>query len=282
MGNQGVAMTTHPTVLSRNNVRLGGTVGRPAMVFAHGFGCDQNMWRFIEPAFAGSHRTVLFDYVGCGQSDLAAFNATRYATLHGYARDLLDVCEALDLQQAVLVAHSVSAMIGLLASIEQPSRFSRLVMVAPSPHYLNDPPYIGGLERQDVEGLLSLMDHNYVGWASYLAPVVMGNAERPELAGELETSFCSTDPVAARAFAHATFFADNRADLARATVPSLILQVREDAIAPLCVGRYMHDRMPGSDLVVLDATGHCPHMSHPEPTIRAIQDWLERTDGVAR
>jgi sigma-B regulation protein RsbQ len=274
-------MSARDAILRRNNVRVSGNASGPAMIFAHGFGCDQNMWRFIVPAFTDTHRIVLFDYVGCGQSDLNAFQLDRYRTLGGYAQDLLEVCDALTLEHAILVAHSVSAMIGLLASNAQPSRFSSVIMVAPSPRYINDPPYVGGLERSDVEGLLSLMDHNYIGWASNLAPVVMANADRPELASELEQSFCSTDPVAAQAFARATFFADNRADLPEARVPSLILQVRDDAVAPLAVGAYMHEHLPGSELVVLEATGHCPHMSHPEPTIRAIAAFLARQHGTA-
>lgn len=275
-------MTSHERILARNNVRVSGKDSRPPIVFAHGFGCDQNMWRFITPAFTESHRIVLFDYVGCGRSDLAAFSTGRYGGLEGYADDLLDVCDAVGLEQATLVAHSVSAMIGLIAAIRRPQVFSQLVMVAPSPRYINDPPYVGGFDSPDIDGLLSLMDHNYIGWASYLAPAVMGNPDRPELTKELEESFCSTDPFAGKAFARATFFGDNRADLARASVPSLILQVRQDSIAPMEVGHYMHDKMPLSRLTVLDATGHCPHMSHPELTIRAIRDFMERTDGPAR
>lgn len=269
-------MPLRDSILLRNNVRVGGTDGKPTMVFAHGFGCDQNMWRYVAPAFADTHRLVLFDYVGCGQSDLGAFDGARYATLDGYAQDLLEVCEALDVRQAVLVGHSVSAMIGLLAAIRQPSRFSRLVMIGPSPRYINDPPYVGGFERDDVENLLSLMDHNYIGWAAALAPMVIGDPDRPDVTAELERSFCSTDPQAARTFARATFFADNRADLPRAPVPSLILQVRDDALAPMAVGRYLADHMPLSELVVLEATGHCPHMSHPQLTIDAIRNDLER------
>jgi sigma-B regulation protein RsbQ len=268
-------MSARDDILRRNNVRVSGNERGPAMIFAHGFGCDQNMWRFIVPAFAATHRIVLFDYVGCGQSDLNAFQPDRYGKLDGYAQDLLEVCDALALEHAILVAHSVSAMIGLLASIQQPSRFSTLIMVAPSPRYINDPPYVGGLERTDVEGLLSLMDHNYIGWASMLAPMVMSNPDQPDLARELEQSFCSTDPVAAKTFANATFFADNRADLPHVSVPTLILQVKDDAIAPVDVGRYMHARMLGSTLTVIDATGHCPHMSHPELTIGAMRKFLE-------
>jgi sigma-B regulation protein RsbQ len=270
-------MPLRESILLRNNVHVGGAdASKPAMVFAHGFGCDQNMWRFVAPAFADTHRIVLFDYVGCGRSDLAAFDPARYGTLDGYAQDLLEVCEALDLQQSILVGHSVSAMVGLLASIRQPARFARLVMVAPSPRYVDDPPYVGGFQHDDVENLLSLMDHNYIGWASALAPMVVGDPQRSELSAELEQSFCSTDPQAARTFARTTFFADNRADLARATVPSLIVQVRDDALAPMAVGRYLADHMPGSELAILDATGHCPHMSHPQLTIDAMKQYLER------
>ena len=267
-------MSFNDAVLGRNNVHVTGIADGPTIVFAHGFGCDQNMWRFVVPAYEGTHRVVLFDYVGCGKSDAAAFSAARYASLDGYARDLLEVCEAADVHDAVFVGHSVSGMIGLLAAIKQPSRFSRLVMIAPSPCYTNDPPYIGGFERRDLEELLSLMDHNYIGWASHLAPVVMGNPDRPELAGELQESFCSTDPVATKAFARATFFADNRSDLPQAPVPSLIVQVREDAIAPGAVGSYMHRHLPRSTLSVVDATGHCPHMSHPELTLAAMHDFI--------
>ncbi|MCM5680384.1 alpha/beta hydrolase [Schlegelella sp. S2-27] len=274
-------MQPRESILLRNNVRIAGAGDKPTMVFAHGFGCDQNMWRFVAPAFADTHRVVLFDYVGCGQSDLRAFDAARYSSLEGYALDLLDVCEALELQQAILVGHSVSAMIGLLAAIRQPSRFASLVMVAPSPCFINDPCYVGGFERGDIESLLSLMDHNYIGWASYLAPVVMGNPGRPDLGAELEQSFCSTDPLAAQTFARATFFADNRADLARAPVPSLILQVRDDALAPMAVGRYLLEHMPGSELAVLEATGHCPHMSHPQLTIDAMKQYLARGGRVS-
>jgi sigma-B regulation protein RsbQ len=269
-------MTITEAIIRRNNVTVGGRTHGPVMLFAHGFGCDQNMWRFVAPAFASTHRLVLFDYVGCGHSDMNAFSPTRYASLDGYARDVLEICAALDLHDVVFVGHSVSAMIGLLAGLREPARFSRHVMIAPSPRYINDASYVGGFERKDIEDLLSLMDHNYIGWASFLAPVVMANTDRPELVDELQTSFCSTDPIAARAFARATFYADNRGDLARAEVPSLIIQVRDDAIAPMAVGEYMHAHLPKSEMVVIDATGHCPHMSHPDLTLAAMQTFVER------
>lgn len=263
-------------VIRRNNVKVTGRGTQP-MLFAHGFGCDQNMWRLLTPAFEDGYRIVLFDYVGSGQSDLGAYDARRYATLDGYATDLLDICEALDLRSVILVGHSVSSIIGILAANREPSRFAHLILVGPSPRYINDPPdYVGGFERQDIDGLLEMMDRNYVGWANFLGPAIMKNPDRPELASELTESFCSTDPVIARRFAEATFFADNREDLARVRVPALILQCSDDMIAPLEVGEYTHRQVPGSTLHVMAATGHCPHMSHPAETIRAMQEYLER------
>jgi sigma-B regulation protein RsbQ len=260
-------------ILTRNNVHVLGKGTQP-MVFAHGFGCDQNMWRFLVPAFENDYRLVLFDYVGSGRSDLSAYDAERYSTLDGYAQDVLDVCVALDLRDVIFVGHSVSSMIGVLAAKREPERFSRLIMVGPSPRYLNDVDYVGGFERADIEGLLELMDKNYIGWASFLAPMIMKNPDRPELGQELQESFCSTDPVIARRFAEATFFADNRADLADVPVPSLILQCSEDAIAPSDVGRYLARTLPASTLRMMKATGHCPHVSHPEETILAMQEYL--------
>jgi len=263
-------------VLARNNVTVRGT-GARTMIFAHGFGCDQHMWRFVSPAFEQDYRVVLFDYVGCGQSDLASFDAQRYGSLGGYAQDVLEVCAALDVRDAIFVGHSVSSMIGVLAAAQQPSRLSHLLMIGPSPRYLDDPPeYTGGFSREDIDELLSVMDHNYIGWARTLAPVVMGNPDRPELSRELEHSFCSTDPKVARTFATATFLADNRADLASVSVPTLILQVSDDAIAPVSVGRYMHERIATSTLTILDAEGHCPHLSHADVTIGAMRAFLER------
>lgn len=249
--------------------------GAQPILFAHGFGCDQNVWRFITAAFEDDYKIVLFDYVGSGKSDLRAYNTERYSHLNGYAQDVLDICTALDLTDVIFVGHSVSSVIGLLASIQSPHRFSQLILVGPSPCYLNHlPHYRGGFDRQDLEDLLDLMDKNYIGWASFLAPVIMQNSERPELTQELETSFCSTDPVIMRQFAEVTFFSDNRHDLPQVTVPSLILQCAEDAIAPLEVGQYLHQHLRGSTLEAMQATGHCPHMSHPEETIRLMQKYL--------
>jgi sigma-B regulation protein RsbQ len=264
-------------VLARNNVRIIGRGTQP-MLFAHGFGCDQNMWRYVTPAFEDDYRIILFDYVGAGKSELSAYDPERYSTLDGYARDVLDICHALDLHDIVFVGHSVSSMIGILAANEEPDRFARLILIGPSARYINDPPdYVGGFEQADIEGLLETMDKNYIGWANYLAPAIMKNPDRPELGEELTESFCSTDPDIARRFAEATFFADNRSDLAHVRVPSLIIQCSDDIIAPLEVGNYLHRELADSTLRVAKATGHCPHMSAPEETIALIKDYLAET-----
>ncbi len=262
-------------ILERNNVKILGDHGS-VVLYAHGFGCSQDMWKLVTPAFASTHRQVLLDYVGSGGSDRAAFDPTRYADLKGYARDVIEVCEALGLKDGVtFVGHSVSCSIGLLASIERPTLFDRLVLLGPSPCFLNDPPgYLGGFEREDLEGLLALMDQNYMGWAQYLAPVVAGAAGEGAVASTLAESFCSTDPAVARVFAQATFFADNRADLPKVSRPSLLLQHRKDNLAPLGVGDYLHARLPRSTLRVLDVAGHCAHLSNPELVIDAMRDYF--------
>jgi sigma-B regulation protein RsbQ len=249
--------------------------GTQPIVFAHGFGCDQNMWRFITPAFEDDYKIVLFDYVGSGKSDLAAYDAKRYSNLDGYADDVLEICAALELTDVIYVGHSVSSVVGILAHIREPERFERLILIGPSPCYINDPPdYVGGFERSDITALLDVMEKNYMGWANYLAPVVMKNQEQPELTRELEASFCSTDPEIARRFAEATFFSDNRSDLAKVKIPALIMQCSEDSIAPLEVGEYLQRTLPQSTLRVMKATGHCPHMSHPDETIQIIKEYL--------
>ena len=261
-------------VLARNNVKVSGRGSQP-MLFAHGFGCDQNMWRFVAPEFEKDYRVVLFDYVGAGRSELSAYDAERYGTLGGYAQDVLDVIHALDLHDVIFVGHSVSSMIGVLAANREPERFARLVLIGPSPRYVNDlPHYVGGFEQADIEGLLETMDRNFIGWANFLAPAIMKNADRPELGAELTQSFCSTDPVIARRFAEATFFADNRADLQHVQVPALVLQCAEDMIAPEAVGEFVHDAMPGSTIRHMNAVGHCPHMSAPEETIACMREYL--------
>jgi sigma-B regulation protein RsbQ len=260
-------------VIERNNVRVSGEGTQP-MMFAHGFGCDQNMWRFVAPAFAKTHRLVLFDHVGAGRSDLSAWSKTKYASLQGYAQDVLEICHQLDLRDVIFVGHSVSAMIGVLAAVREPERFAKLVMVGPSPRYVDDEGYVGGFKRSDIEGLLESLDANYLGWSTTMAPVIMGNSDKPDLGRELADSFCRTDPGIARQFARVTFLSDNRADLRRLRVPSLILQCSEDVIAPLAVGEYLHRELPGSKLVVMKATGHCPNLSAPAETIAAIEAFL--------
>jgi len=259
--------------LERNNVKVFGKGTQPLM-FAHGFGCGQNMWRFMTPAFEENYRIILFDYVGSGKSDLKAYNPERYAALEGYARDVVEICDALDLKDVIFVGHSVSSMIGALASLKRPELFKNLIQIVPSPCYINEADYIGGFDRADIEGLLDMMDKNYIAWANFLAPVIMKNAERPELGQELEESFCSTDPFVARRFAAATFYSDNRADLSNITTPSLIIQLTDDAIAPVAVGEFLHKNIPNSALRLLEASGHCPHMSHPQETISIIKDYL--------
>ena len=265
--------TTTMSVSQRNNVRVFGKGAQP-MLFAHGFGCDQHMWRYITPAFENDYKIILFDYVGSGKSDLSAYNPQRYSSLQGYAQDVLEICRELKLQDVIFVGHSVSSMIGALAAIEAPEFFDRLVMVGPSPSYINDGPYIGGFERKDIEGLLETMEKNYIGWANFLAPQIMGHGDRPELGQELTESFCSTDPVIARQFAEATFYSDNREDLRKVKTPCLVLQCSEDIIAPVEVGQYLAGHLPNSVLRVMKATGHCPHMSEPEETIVLIREYL--------
>ncbi|CDN42343.1 alpha/beta fold hydrolase [Paenibacillus sp. P22] len=264
----------HQQTFVRNNVQVTGS-GTQHLIFAHGFGCGQNMWRFVAPAFEEQYKVVLFDFVGSGKSDIRAYNPVRYGNLDGYAQDVLDICEALETRDAILVGHSVGAMIGILASIRRPEYFERLILIGPSARYINDlPDYIGGFEREDLLALLDMMDKNDQGWASYLAPVIMGNPGRPQLSAELERSFCATDPKVARRFAEATFLSDYRGELGQVKVPSLILQCAEDVIAPLEAGAYITHHMPGGEFQLMDATGHCPHMSHPEETIRLIQAYL--------
>ncbi|HVG14224.1 MAG TPA: alpha/beta hydrolase [Chitinophagaceae bacterium] len=260
-------------VAARNNVKIFGSGTQP-MLFAHGFGCDQNMWRFVTRVFEEDYKIILFDYVGSGKSDISAYNAERYSTLQGYSRDLLEICEELSLRDVIFVGHSVSAMVGMLAAIEQPKYFSKLIMIGPSPCYINDGEYIGGFERKDIEGLLDMMDKNYIGWANFLGPSIVGNPDRPQLGEELTESFCSTDPVIARRFAEATFLSDNRTDLKYNKTNTLVLQCSDDMIAPLEVGDYLSKNLPYSVLRVMKATGHCPHISHPEEVIELMKEFL--------
>lgn len=260
-------------ILKRNNVKVFGQ-GDQTMVFAHGYGCDQNVWYDMIRAFTDDYRVVSFDYVGAGESDLSAYKKERYSNLEGYSQDILEIYEALGLKNTILVAHSVSSMIGLLAGIKRPDLFSHIIFLGPSPRYLNDVDYIGGFERDDLEELFEMMDNNYLGWSRAIAPSIMGNTDRPELAEKLTNSFCATDPEIAKQFARVTFLSDNREDLAKLTIPTLTLQCTNDIIAPVAVGTYMKEKMQNNTLVLLDATGHCPHMSAVQETISAIKNYL--------
>jgi sigma-B regulation protein RsbQ len=257
----------------RNNVLLTGHKDKPVMMLANGFGCDQNMWRLVAPALAEDFRVVLFDHVGSGQAEPSAWQPQRYASLDGYVDDILRICHELDLHDVVFVGHSVSAMMGVLAAIAEPERFRQLILLGPSPRYIDDAAYRGGFSESDIDELLESLESNYLGWSAAMAPVIMGNPDRPELGDELTNSFCRTDPEAARVFARTTFLSDNRADLARVTVPTLILQCSSDVIAPLEVGAYVHAQIPDSTLVTLAATGHCPHLSAPAATVAAIRSF---------
>ncbi len=248
--------------------------GKQALVFAHGFGCDQNMWRFVTPAFEDSYKIVLFDNVGAGKSDSTAYNKMKYETLQGYADDILEICEALELQKPVFIGHSVSSMIGVLAAIKAPDLFDKLIMIGPSPCYINSEDYVGGFTRDDIEELLESLDSNYLGWSTAITPVIMGNPDKPELTEELSNSFCRTNPEIAKLFARATFLSDNRADLKKLTTPSLILQCSDDMIAPVEVGEYVQQNIANSKMIQLAATGHCPNLSAPEETIAAIKSFL--------
>ena len=246
------------------------------MFFAHGFGCDQNMWRLLEPAYAKRYRTVLFDLVGSGASDLTAYDRGKYASLDGYAEDVVEVVAEFSRGPTLFVGHSVSAMIGMLADLKSPVRFTAQIMIGPSPCYINDHDYVGGFQRSDIEGLLDTLEGNYLGWASNMAPVIMGAPEQPELGVELTNSFCRTDPEIAKQFARATFLADNRAEVPRLTTPTLILQCSDDLIAPLAVGEYLHRTLPHSTLTVVDNIGHCPHLSAPGSSAAAIDAFLSQ------
>jgi sigma-B regulation protein RsbQ len=264
-------------ISKRNNIKILGLGTRP-MIMVHGFGCDQNMWRYVVPVFEEKYKIILLDLVGTGMSDLSAFDAIKYKTLHGYAEDIVEICDFLNLSDVILVGHSVSAMICTLAHLKRPNLFSGLIMVGPSPRYINDKDYIGGFEREDIEELIEMMDNNYLGWSAATAPAIMGNPENPALGEELTNSFCQTDPNIAKHFATATFFSDNRSDIPKISIPTLILQCSEDIIAPETVGLYLKEHIKNNKFVHLKAAGHCPHMSAPSETTGAMQDWLTETE----
>ncbi len=261
------------TALAKNNVRVQGT-GSQAMVFAHGFGCDQNMWRYVAPAFEDVFQVVLYDNVGAGGSDLSFYDPNKYATLDGYADDLIDICRELKLDGAVFVGHSVSAMIGVLASLKAPDLFDSLILVGPSPRYIDDDGYVGGFGEGQIEELLEFLGENPMAWLAAMAPAIMGNPDRPDLGDELTASFCRADPNIAKQFARTTFTSDNRADLPKVSAKTLILQCSDDIIAPNQVGDYVHAHIPGSRLIVLQATGHCPNLSAPAEVISVIKSFV--------
>jgi sigma-B regulation protein RsbQ len=261
------------TAVQRNNVKIRGN-GTQTLMFAHGYGCDQSMWRAMIPAFENDFKLILFDYVGAGDSDFSAFDRTHYSSLRGYAEDVLEIIEELKVGSVTFVGHSVSSMVGALAAIEKPSYFENLVMIGPSPSYINDGDYKGGFDRSDIEGLLDLLDSNHLGWSATMAPLIMGAEQSPELIGELEASFCRTDPLFAQHFARVTFLSDNRADLSKVTTKTLILQCEKDMIAPVHVGEYVHRCLPNSQFEMLRATGHCPHMSAPQEVIDQMRRFL--------
>lgn len=260
-------------VQTKLNAQISGK-GEKTMLFVHGYGCDQNMWRYITPAFENSYKIVLIDLIGSGKSDLSAYDFDKYRNLHAHAGDILDLIEELELKNVVLVGHSVSAMIGALASIQNPVVFDSIIMIGPSPRYIKDDSYNGGFSQEDIEELIDALDSNYLGWSSAITPVIMGNPDRPALAQELKNSFCRNNPEIAKHFARVTFFGDNRADLKKVTVPTLILQCSEDVIAPTHVGEYVKQQIKQSQLIQLKAKGHCPHLSEPEETIQSMKVFL--------
>jgi len=260
-------------IIARNNITILGNGTKP-MFFVHGYGCDQNMWRFITPQFKNEYKIILIDLVGSGKSDEHSYNFDKYSSLEGHVDDVIEICDALALKDICFVGHSVSAMIGLLAAIKRPSQFEKLIMIGPSPRYINDADYFGGFSQNDIEDLMETLDANYLGWSSAMAPVIMGNADRPELAAELEESFCQNNPKIARHFAKVTFLGDNRTDLKELTTNTLIIQSKIDAIASIKVGRFVHDNLSNSKLVIVDTSGHCPHLSAPHKTIDAMKEYL--------
>jgi len=262
-------------IIKRNNVTVHGE-GTQVMLMAHGYGCNQHMWRFITPAFSSKYKIVLFDHVGAGKSDISAYDYNKYASLQGYADDIIEICESLNLKNVILMGHSVAAMMGLLAVNKAPHLIDALIMVCPSPLYINDETYYGGFKEEDINELLESLDSNYLGWTSHITPVIMGNADKPELSEELANSFCQTDPEIAKHFANVTFLGDNRKDLPNLKTRTLILQCTSDVIAPESVGKYVHEQVQNSTIFLMEATGHCPHMSAPEETVELVTKFLAK------
>jgi sigma-B regulation protein RsbQ len=259
--------------IQRNNVTIKGK-GKQIMLFAHGFGCDQNMWRFITPAFEEDYKIILLDHVRAGNSDLSAYSTEKYSQLEGYAADIVNICEEMELKEVIFVGHSVSSIIGIIASLQLPGLFKSLILVCPSPSYINEGDYVGGFTHEQITELMDSLDNNHLGWSMTMAPVIMANPEREELTKELVNSFCRTNPEIAKEFARTTFFSDKRDLLSKVNIPTLILQCSEDVIAPEEVGVYVHEKIKNSKLVLLEATGHCPNLSAPEETIAAMKAFL--------
>ncbi|WP_158859216.1 alpha/beta fold hydrolase [Lunatibacter salilacus] len=263
----------HNNLIRRNNINIFGN-GTQAIVFAHGFGCDQNMWRHITPAFEKEYQVILYDHVGSGKSDQSAYDFEKYSSLHGYADDLIEICNDLHLQKVIFVGHSVSSMIGILASTKRPDLFEKLVLIGPSPCYVNKNGYVGGFTSQDIDELIETLESNYLGWSSYITPVIIGNPEMPEYSEELRNSFCNMNPEIAKHFAKVTFLGDNREDLQKVTIPTLIIQCHPDVIAPVVVGEFVHKEIPNSRYVLLNSSGHCPHLTSPDQVISSIHTFL--------
>lgn len=261
------------SIIKRNNVVVTGK-GMQAIMFVHGFGCDQNMWRYVYPAFEENYKVILFDQVGSGNSDLTAYEPARYSKLEGYAEDIMEIAEELDLKDVIFVGHSVSSMIGIIASQKAPGLFKSLILVGPSPCYINDADYFGGFTKPQIDELLDSLDNNHLGWSMTMAPLIMGNPDRKELGEELANSFCRTNPEIAKQFARTTFLSDSREIVPKVAIPTLILQCSNDVIAPQKVGEYMYQKIKNSKLVLMEATGHCPNLSAPEETIREIRKFL--------
>ncbi|WP_194973878.1 alpha/beta fold hydrolase [Aquiflexum lacus] len=261
-------------LIKRNNIKIYGKGSQP-IVFAHGYGCDQNMWRFITPAFEKDYQIILFDHVGSGKSDANAYDFEKYSSLKGYANDLVEICTELNLQRVIFVGHSVSSMIGALADVERPELFEKLIFIGPSPSYINENGYFGGFSKEDIDELIETLESNYLGWSSFITPVIIGNPEKPEYSEELRNSFCSMNPEIAKHFAKVTFLGDNREDLPKVSTPALIIQCHPDVIAPVQVGEFVHNQMPLSKYELLDTPGHCPHLTAPEQVIDSIQTYLK-------
>jgi sigma-B regulation protein RsbQ len=260
-------------LIAKNNITILGT-GSTYILLVHGYGCDQNMWRYIVPQFKDNYKIILIDLVGSGKSDENAYDFDKYSSLEGYADDIVEICDALHLKDFCLVGHSVSAIIGALVALKRPALLTKLVMICPSPRYINDGNYFGGFSQNDIDELMETLDSNYLGWSSTIAPIIMGNPDRPELAAELVHSFCQNNPEIAKHFAKVTFLGDNRKDLQKLTTETLIIQSKTDMIASNEVGKYVHDNITNSELVTLDTNGHCPHLSAPDETIEAMKEYL--------